>query len=37
MKPLLVAKSNSAFSAIAPPRIIADNISAEIDSNRSAH
>jgi hypothetical protein len=37
MNPLLVLKSSSAFSAMAPPNIIALRISAEIDSNRSAH
>lgn len=37
MKPLFVSKSSSACSAITPPRIIADRISAEIDSKRSAH
>jgi hypothetical protein len=37
IKPLLVLKLSSAFSAIAPPRIIAERISAVIDSNKSAH
>jgi hypothetical protein len=37
MNPDLVSKSKPAFSAIAPPRIIADKISADIDSNKSAH
>lgn len=37
INPDLVSKSRLAFSAIAPPRIIADRISAEIDSNKSAH
>lgn len=37
INPLLVSKSSPACSAIAPPKIIADKISAEIDSNKSAH
>jgi len=37
MKPDLVSKSRPACSAKAPPRIIAERISAEIDSKRSAH
>jgi hypothetical protein len=37
MNPDFVSKSSPAWLAIAPPRIIADRISALIDSNRSAH
>lgn len=37
MNPALVSKSSFAWSAIAPPKIIADIISADIDSNKSAH
>lgn len=37
IKPDFVSKSRFALSAIAPPRIIADKISADIDSKRSAH
>lgn len=37
INPALVEKSKSACSAIAPPKIIAERISAEIDSKRSAH
>ena len=37
MNPDLVSKSRPACSAIAPPKIIAERISAEIDSNKSAH
>ena len=37
MKPAFVSKSSSALFAITPPRIIAEIISAEIDSKRSAH
>jgi hypothetical protein len=37
MKPDLYSKSNPAFSPSTPPKIIADMISAEIDSNKSAH
>jgi hypothetical protein len=37
MKQDLVLKSKSACSAKAPPKIIAEMISADIDSNKSAH
>lgn len=37
IKPDLVSKSKLACSANTPPRIIADIISADIDSNKSAH
>jgi hypothetical protein len=37
MNPDLISKLRPPCSAIEPPKIIADKISAEIDSNRSAH
>lgn len=37
MNPDLISKSRFAASAIAPPNIIAERISADIDSKRSAH
>jgi len=37
MNPDFCSKSNPAYSAKTPPKIIADKISAEIDSNKSAH
>jgi hypothetical protein len=37
MKPDLYSKSKPAFSPSTPPNIIAEMISAEIDSNKSAH
>lgn len=37
MKPDFVSKSKPACSDKAPPSIMADNISAEMDSNKSAH
>ena len=37
MKPDFYSKLNPAYSPRTPPKIIADKISAEIDSNKSAH
>jgi hypothetical protein len=37
INPDLYSKSKPAFSPNTPPRIIAEIISAEIDSNKSAH
>ena len=37
INPDFYSKSNPAYSPRTPPRIIADKISAEMDSKRSAH